>query len=44
MFNETQIEIKINTLERRIKEINEKNKTPKSMLESEVIMLFIKKK
>ena len=39
-LNETQIEIKINTLERRIKEINTKNITPKSMFESELIKLF----
>lgn len=44
MFNEIQMQIKINTLERRIKEINEKNKTTKSILESDVIMLFITKK
>ena len=39
-----QIQIKINTLERRIKEINEKNKTTKSILESDVNKLFITKK
>ncbi len=39
-----QIQIKINTLERRIKEINEKNKTTKSILESDVKKLFITKK
>ncbi len=44
IFNETQIKIKINTLERRIKEINEKNKTTKSILESDVNKLLITKK
>tara|TARA_B100000287_G_scaffold400761_1_gene420238 strand:+ start:32 stop:208 length:177 start_codon:yes stop_codon:yes gene_type:complete len=44
IFNETQIQIKINTLERRIKEINEKNKTAKSILELDVKKLFITKK
>mgnify|MGYP001281568314 FL=1 len=39
-----QIQIKINTLERRIKEINEKNKTTKSIFESDVKKLFITKK
>ena len=39
-----QIQIKINTLERRIKEINEKNKTTKSIFESDVNKLFITKK
>ena len=39
-----QIQIKINTLEKIIKEINEKNKTTKSILESDVKKLFITKK